>query len=168
MPQSYRQPGKLLTLTAPYARATSGLGAKVGSIFGVSTGAVDNGAESVFSICGVHELAKTSAQAWAQGDPVYWDDTNKRCDTDPALGMAIGYATVAAANPTSTGLVKLAPPAPRAAAVASLTDSSGGAAANGTIEQVTDFPTVADAVKELATKLNALLAALRTAGVIAP
>lgn len=167
MTQSYRQPGDLLTLVAPYARATSGLGAKVGSIFGVSTGTVDNAEEGVFSVCGVHELDKTSAQAWSQGDPVYWDDTNKRCDNDGTVGMLIGHATAAAANPTSTGLVRLSEgPTLRAGAVANLTDSSGGAAANGTIEAVTDVATAAAAVKELATKLNALLTALRAAGVL--
>lgn len=167
MTQSYRQPGDLLTLVAPYARATSGLGAKVGSIFGVSTGTVDNAEEGVFSVCGVHELEKTSAQAWVQGDAIYWDDTNKRCDNVGTVGMLIGYATAAAANPTSTGLVRLSEgPTLRAGAVANLTDSSGGAAANGTIEAVTDVATAAAAVKELATKLNALLTALRAAGVL--
>lgn len=167
MTQSYRQPGELLTLVAPYARATSGLGAKVGSIFGVSTGAVANAVEGVFSVDGVHELAKTSAQAWAQGDAIYWDDTNKRCDNVGTVGMLIGYATATAANPSATGLVSLELPPARAAAVASLTDSSGGAAADGTIGAVTDVATAAAAVKELATKLNELLAALRAAGILA-
>jgi hypothetical protein len=54
----------------------------------------------------------------------------------------------------------------------SLTDNSGGAAADGTIAIIRSDTTAhaaadaADAVKELSTKVNAILAALRTAGVI--
>ena len=65
----------------------------------------------------------------------------------------------------------------QAAHVAALTDNSGGAAADGTIAVLTGVdgtasnaaPLVAtkDAIKELSTKLNALIAALEAAGVTA-
>ena len=57
------------------------------------------------------------------------------------------------------------------AAIASLTDNSGGAAADGTIGAITTGGNVgADvpaAVKELATKVNEVIATLRSAGIIA-
>lgn len=160
MTQSYRQPGDILTLTAPYARATSGLGAKVGAIFGVSCGTVANAAEGQFMVEGVHELAKTSAQAWSQGDRIYWDDTNKRCDTDSTVGMAIGKATAAAANPSSTGFVLLEP--------APLLEGAQAAEATIATADASDLATAQALANALKVTVNSLLAKLRTVGIIAP
>ena len=86
----------------------------------------------------------------------------------------------------------IAPAISQASVVAAITDNSGGAAADGTIAAVTTFtpsvawdgaavfPSAADAtaigaaitalmaaVKELSTKQNAVIAALKTAGIMA-
>jgi len=106
MAGNYVQPGKILTLTAPYNR-TTGQGALVGSIFGVALQTVLINVEGEFQVDGVWTLAKTSAQAWAVGDKIYWDDNNKRCDSDSTQGKLIGVATAIAANPSSTGNVRL-------------------------------------------------------------
>lgn len=107
MATNYSQPGKVLTLTAPYQRNT-GLGALVGNIFGVALTTVASGSAAEFSTEGVWLLAKTSAEAWAVGDKIYWDNTNKRCDNVATAGFRlIGVATAAADNPSSTGYVKL-------------------------------------------------------------
>jgi len=145
---NFIQEGEVLTLTAPYT-VSSGAGAQVGSIFGVATGAIASGVEGEFATCGVYSLAKTSAQAWAVGDKIYWDNSNKRCDTDGTVGMLIGVATAIAANPSSTGYVKLNEAVPSSAegpqaAIASLTDNSGGAVADGTIGAVTAPTTLTD------------------------
>lgn len=66
-------------------------------------------------------------------------------------------------SPTTNAWQKLAP---QTAAIATLTDNSGGAAADGTIGAVVDVATAAAAVKELATKLNALIVAMRLSGAI--
>lgn len=131
------QDGKVLTLTAPYA-VSSGAGAQVGSIFGVATADVANGAEGEFETEGVFDLAKTSAQAWTVGQKIYWDNSNKRCDSDGTVGMLIGVATAVAANPSSTGYVKLneavvgTSEGPQAA-IASFTDSTGAGANDATL-----------------------------------
>lgn len=104
--KNYIQKGDVLTLTAPYARS-SGQGALIGSIFGVATNDVENGAEGEFAVEGVIELAKTSAEAWDQGDLVYWDDTNKVCTSVSTSNKLIGVAVAAAANPSATGIVRL-------------------------------------------------------------
>lgn len=87
---------------------------------------------------------------------------------------------------------QISPAISQAAVVAALTDNSGGASADGTIGAVTTFtpsvawngssvyPSAADAtaiaaaitalmaaVKELSTKQNAVIASLKTAGVMA-
>jgi predicted RecA/RadA family phage recombinase len=178
MASNYVQPGKILTLTAPYARATAGLGAQVGSIFGVALKAVDNGAEGEFAVDGVWTLAKTSAQAWTQGQKIYWDDNNKRCDSDSTLGMLIGVAVEAAADPSSTGVVRLNGAAPAASegpqnAIADLTFGTNIAAAtaNGALtDSAGTNPTEAqfnELAKELGTKINGILAVLRATGIIA-
>lgn len=107
MASNYVQPGKTITLTAPYIVA-SGAGALVGNIFGVALQALAAAASGEFTTEGVWSLAKTSAQAWVVGDKIYWDNTNKRCDNVASAGFRfIGYATAAAANPSSTGSVRL-------------------------------------------------------------
>ncbi|MFH0750671.1 MAG: capsid cement protein [Chloroflexota bacterium] len=138
--QNYEQPGSTLTLTAPYTR-TSGQGAMVGSIFGVACSDVTSGDEGEFQVDGVFTLAKTSAQAWAVGDKLYWNASTKAVSNVAGDGSCIGVATAVAANPSSTGEIKLSGMASslftQQTALADVTDNSGGAAANGTIEAVT-------------------------------
>lgn len=107
MASNYKQPGKTLTLTAPYIVA-SGAGALVGNLFVVALQALALGAIGEFSTTGVWSLAKTSAQAWVAGQKIYWDNVNKRCDSLASAGFVlIGVATAVADNPSSTGEVRL-------------------------------------------------------------
>lgn len=100
------QDGVNVTVAAPYA-VTSGAGALVGTLFGVAASDADNGANVVLVTKGVFEMAKTSAQAWTVGAAIYWDDTNKVCTTTATSNTLIGKALAAAANPSSTGIVRL-------------------------------------------------------------
>jgi predicted RecA/RadA family phage recombinase len=104
--KNYIQPGHILTLVAPYIVA-SGAGALVDGVFGVATVDLAAAASGEFQVCGVFDLAKTSAQAWTLGQKIYWDNTNKRCDSNATLGPEIGVATEVAANPSATGKVRL-------------------------------------------------------------
>ncbi len=196
MATNYVQPGKTITLAAPYDR-TSGQGAQVGSIFGVALQTVLNTVDGEFAVVGVWTLAKTSAQAWTQGQKIYWDNSNKRCDSDSTVGMLIGVATEAAANPSSTGIVRLngvspatseGPQAAEADLTGTLTGTvngslvdiaaAAGACAGGATPTAAQVDTaIATAVasivtgvneqnKEVLTKINALLAKLRIAGII--
>jgi predicted RecA/RadA family phage recombinase len=130
MSTNYVQEGKTLDLLAPYA-VSSGDGLQVGSIFAVALGDAANGAAVRGMTEGVFDIAKTSAQAWTVGQKVYWDNSAKVCDTDGTLGILIGTCTEIAANPTSTGKVRLNGAAPATsegpqAAIVALTDSTGG------------------------------------------
>ena len=104
MAKNYIQPGSTVTLAAPYA-VSSGDGLLVESLFAVATGDADSAADVESITEGVFELAKTSAQAWAQGDKVYWNDTNRECTVVAAGNVLIGVAVAAAADPSSTGRV---------------------------------------------------------------
>lgn len=178
------QEGNVLTVTAPYAVA-SGAGCLVAGIFGVATMDIANAAQGEIQRSGVFDLAKTSAQAWTAGARIYWDNTNKECTTTAADNTFIGVATEAAANPSAEGRVALVPVGEvLAAAIASLTDNSGGSA-NGTVEACGTAVTgvdgtgsnaaskadvdarlaaIANNFADLAAKVNAILAHLRAAG----
>jgi len=102
--KNFIQPGGTVTLTVP-SDVSSGDGLLVSSLFGVASGDALSGADVEAVTEGVFDLAKTSAQAWSQGDKVYWDDTNKECTVVAAGNVLIGVAMVDAANPTDTGRV---------------------------------------------------------------
>jgi predicted RecA/RadA family phage recombinase len=104
--KNYVQKGEILTLTAPYDR-TSGQGFQVGALFAVAAYDALSGAMVEGQTCGIFDLAKVSAQAWAIGDKIYWDNSAKLCTTVSAGNMLVGVATAVAANPTSTGRVRL-------------------------------------------------------------
>lgn len=233
MTTSYKGPGETLSLLAPYDVA-AGDGAQVGSIFGVACEDYDysDGDTGQFVTCGEFYLAKVTTETWTLGQKIYWDNSAYLCTSVATAGMLIGCATATTANPSTRGYVRLNGAAPGSlegpqAAEADLVDSSGGAAADGTIGAVTapsaltdngagtadgtveamaavstgggntysdaavnavfaairnnfkEFTTtqaanrlaiiaLTDAVKELSTKQNALLAKLRITGQIAP
>lgn len=124
--KNYVAPGENITLPAPYA-VNAGDGALVGSVFGVAQADTASGADGVFVRRGIFTLAKTEAQAWAQGALVYWDDASKECTTVGTDGVLIGAAAADAADPSTTGDVLLiGAPQPVAAFVA---DASSGSAA---------------------------------------
>jgi len=102
---NFIQPGDVVTLT-PTVEVASGEGALVGKIFGVATALVAANKAGEFYTTGVFKLAKLNTSVWVQGQKVYWDEANQRCD-GAEVGPCIGTATEAAANPTTTGLVKL-------------------------------------------------------------
>lgn len=150
MTDSFYGEGKTISLTAPYARE-SGEGALVDGLFGVATVDVAISVAAPFLTEGEFLLAKTSAQAWTQGQKIYWDDTNRRCDSDGSLGPCIGTATAAAANPSSTGYLKLTVEARNLSTSVPTTTvaAAGTTAANGGALPKTGFVLVsaADATK---------------------
>jgi len=100
------QKGDTLTFVAPYAVA-SGAPFKVGAFVAVAVTAAAIGATVEGNMEGVFNLPKTSAQAWAIGDKIYWDDTNKVMTTVSTSNTLVGAATAVAANPSSVGQVYL-------------------------------------------------------------
>jgi predicted RecA/RadA family phage recombinase len=103
--QNYVQPGSTINLVAPYAVA-SGAGALVGTVFGVATQAIANGASGEFMVEGCFALAKASG-AWTQGATLYWDNTAKNVTTVSTSNTKIGVAMRAEASGNATGRVRL-------------------------------------------------------------
>lgn len=103
--KSFVQHGDVLTFVAPYAVA-SGAPFKVGALVVIAVSAAAIGAAVEGKTEGVFTLPKVSAQAWAVGDKIYWDDAAKLM-TNVSGGTLCGAATVAAVNPSATGTVYL-------------------------------------------------------------
>ena len=107
MAKNYIQDGDTLNL-APGADVASGTGHLFGAaLFGVALTDAKNGVASSFAVEGVFSLAKTSALAIAVGDRVFWDATNAVVNKTSLAQQQVGIAVAAAANPSSTVLVKL-------------------------------------------------------------
>lgn len=174
----YKQPGDVLELTAPVGGVTKDTPVLIGSLFVIP--AVTAAATVKFSglVTGVVTLAKTSAQAWTEGQKIYWDDGNSRCDSTPTVGQLIGVAAAAAANPSATGTVRLNGAVPETlegpqAAISDFTDSTGGTPSTTAIADLADGTTYANDhaalennLASISAKINTILAALRTAGII--
>jgi predicted RecA/RadA family phage recombinase len=76
---NYIGPGNAVTVVMPYA-VNSGSGVLKGTLFGVAQNTYASGATGVLATEGIFTaLVKASGtgEAWAAGDPLYWNDTNK-------------------------------------------------------------------------------------------
>jgi predicted RecA/RadA family phage recombinase len=155
------QRGDTLTLKAPRALA-SGDGFLVGAIFAVAMIAAAQGDDVEGQREGVFTLPKTAAQAWTQGQKIYWDDANKRCDTDGTVGPLIGVAAEDAANPSGTGTVALNGDAPGGL------EGPQAAVANIAAADANDLASAEALANATKATVNSLLAELRAAGIIKP
>ena len=98
--KTYVQPGNTITLTAPYD-VTSGDGLLVGAIFGIASGDALTGAEVEVATTGVFDVTKAASQAWAVGDKVYWDNTNRVATKTATANTLIGVAVLAVGGTAS-------------------------------------------------------------------
>ncbi|GAB3464099.1 DUF2190 family protein [Azotobacter salinestris] len=106
--KSYIQPGDIVIVTAPAGGTVSGQIYKVGSIIGVAATTETAGDPVELKLTGVFALNKTSAQAWAVGDPVYMNTSTRVLTNASAAGLVlVGVATEVAANPSAVGRVRL-------------------------------------------------------------
>ena len=104
--KNYVQPGKTITLAAPYA-VSSGDGLLVGAIFGVATASAAIGETVEAALVGVFDIKKVASQAWAVGDKVYWDNTAKETTKTATSNTLIGVAVEAVANGASDTVGRL-------------------------------------------------------------
>lgn len=87
MAKNHVQPGKVLEFTAPSGGVVSGQGYVIGNTFGVSL--VDAAVGELFrmSVDECWELAAASADAWAEGALLYWDDSSKELSDQATSGF---------------------------------------------------------------------------------
>ena len=146
--KNYIQPGENIEVIAA-ADVTAGDFVVVGALSGVAQHDAVTGEALTLARRGGFTLPKTSAQAWSQGDVIYWDAAEEECTTVAADNLLIGGALSDAADPSSTGDVLLI------GNVQSAADAFQQAAF------------VADASSGSAAEINALRDALVAAGLMA-
>ena len=103
---NYLQPGNIIEITAPLGGVVSGAPVQVGQIVGIAAKTADADDPVNIQITGVFTVNKVSAQAWAEGEEVYWDAAQEKFTTVKG-GVFAGLATAVATNPSSTGSLLL-------------------------------------------------------------
>ena len=105
---NFIQAGKNLTVPAPTGGTVSGQLYRILSLLGVAATTEAVGDPVVLITDGVFDLAKTSAQAWAVGDPIYSIAATNVLTNVPGTGnFLVGVAVEIAANPSAIGRVRL-------------------------------------------------------------
>lgn len=107
MGTTFIQRGDTLELTAPAGGVTKGLVYFIGGIPVVAVASASAGAAFQGMCVGVHSLPKATGTAWTEGQAVFWDAANARCDVDATVGLPIGAVATAAASGDATGKVVL-------------------------------------------------------------
>lgn len=106
MKNQYQVHGDHIDVALPYARKP-GDGALIGAMFGVCANGGASGDDDVLVVKGCFTLTKRNLEAWSAGDQVFWDNTSKYATTTATSNTLIGVAILDAANPSSTGVVRL-------------------------------------------------------------
>ena len=107
MAKNYLGKGDSINIIAPF-NVTSGQLLKVGSMVGIVGADAVTGAQVALHMEGEWSVPKVSAQAWAVGDLIFFDNDLKNCaNTNVSGSVKIGVCTEIAANPSATGKVKL-------------------------------------------------------------
>lgn len=107
--KNLRSSGATMTVVALVA-AASGSPVLVGELVGIAGHAAAIGDELVVHFVGEYEVNKVSAQAWTLGALLYWDAGAGLVTTAAAAGAnkQIGHVAAVAANPSASGVVRLA------------------------------------------------------------
>lgn len=179
--KNFVQHGKVLDyLNETVSVIPSGSVVIVGSVAGIAAGDIAVDEVGAVNIEGVFSLTKDAPLVISQGDEVFWSTTNSEV-TKTATDSPIGIAFNSAASADTTVNVKLYGQGngiPVAATVAALVDNSGGSA-NSTLQVITagtpaDLAAqgvingaIANNFADLAANNNAILAALKAAGLMA-
>lgn len=99
--------GATVTAPAPAAGTISGNAYLLGTLIGIASTTQPVGTPTAFSLVGVFEVPKVSAEAWTIGAAIYWDDTAKKFTSVVGTNTLAGNAWAAAANPSAVGRVRL-------------------------------------------------------------
>lgn len=88
--QNYVQPGAVIEAVTA-GTVSAGEGRQFGTaLFGVAVDSYASGATGQFYTEGVFDLAKTTAEAYAQGDRLYWNSSTNMVTTATGGRLGIG------------------------------------------------------------------------------
>lgn len=106
--------GEVIDFTAPAGGVTSGLGVLIGALFLIPVTSNVAGDTVAGHAAGVFDHAAegaASGQAWAAGDDLYWDATNKRLTKTVGSNVKVGKAVAAKVTTATFGRFRLQQPA---------------------------------------------------------
>lgn len=106
MSTKYKQPGKILTLTAP-ANVAADAVVQVGQIVGMAVHSASSGDPVEVAVEGVYEFPVLATDVVAEGDLLYWDGGNSRLTTTATGSLLVGYAVGGSANGVATVDIRL-------------------------------------------------------------
>lgn len=110
MANQYLHKGEIIDYTPSGAAVVAGQIIKIGDIVAVAPRPIADGVKGSVYIEGVHQLAKTAAQAWTAGAKLYLDESEATITTTSAGNVFCGYAAEDAAADATEGPVILARP----------------------------------------------------------
>ncbi len=102
----------VIDITSPIGGTVSGVGVLIGSLFGIAVLTTAAGDVLPIHTTGIFDHIKEGAgsgQAFAVGDAVYWDNTNKRMTKTSSGNTKVGYAVLAALTTDVVVRVRLVP-----------------------------------------------------------
>lgn len=105
--KNFSQKGETMDMTAPAGGVTSGFPVLIGGLLVVPVASADAGDTFAGLTCGVIESAKPAAQAWTQGDVVYWDVSEAEFTKTASGNFKVGCAANDVAADVEVGMVRL-------------------------------------------------------------
>jgi predicted RecA/RadA family phage recombinase len=98
--QNYKQPGDIITLTAPSGGVTGGTAYKIGQLLVVAMADAAEGEPFEGRRTGVVTLPKNTSDAFSEGQRVFWDDGASECVNaattgDHEIGVCVAAALAA-------------------------------------------------------------------------
>lgn len=106
--KNFRQPGEVITLTAPMGGVTSGVALQIGKIVVMPVADAAAGDKFQGQMCGVFSVPKPGSQAWSEGQIVYFDDGGGVFTTTSGGNHQVGTAVeaVGGGSDETTGIVR--------------------------------------------------------------
>lgn len=105
--KNFVQPGNSIDAVAPAGGVVSGTPLLIGSLFGVPVTSAAEGETFTLNLVGVYNLPKAAGAAWAIGDKLYWDNTNKVLTKTASGNTLVAVATSVAASGDVKGDARL-------------------------------------------------------------
>lgn len=107
MATNYVQPGNTITLTAPSGGVVAWSPYKIGSLLVIATETVAQTLPFTAAVDGVFDITKVTAEPWTEGLRVYYDTGASKFTSVSTNNVLAGCAIAVAANPTTTGHIRL-------------------------------------------------------------
>jgi predicted RecA/RadA family phage recombinase len=90
--KTYKQPGTVLTLTAPTGGVVSGTAYLIGTLVVIATKTVAETLPFEALVVGVVDVPKAVEEGWTEGLKIYWDDTAKEFTATVGANTLVGVA----------------------------------------------------------------------------